>query len=81
VTASSTHAACDQVYVLGCASAHVFHVRVDGSGSHTSTNSYSTHQSNVGGDDTGDMFLIETFESLVVTGRESSDEVRIGTHD
>jgi len=61
--------------VLGCASDHVFHVRIDGSGSHTSTNSYSTHQSDVGGSDTDDMFLIEAFEFLVVTGRANSDEV------
>ncbi|CAN0003126.1 unnamed protein product [Pylaiella littoralis] len=69
------------VYVLGCTTSTVFHVRLEATtGVVVSTTTY-TADSSVDSSTSGDVFLVEATELVVLVGRPDSDEVVLFQRD
>ncbi|CAM9773342.1 unnamed protein product [Scytosiphon promiscuus] len=70
------------VYVLGCASNSITHLRVDAdTGVVVSNNTYSTTSSDLDGGTSGDLFQIGALDFSVVAARGGSDEVVVFQRD
>lgn len=65
------------MYVLGCDTSTIFHLRLEApNGVVDHTSAYTTNSS-VDGSTSGGVFTVDAIESVVLVGRPDSDEVGI----
>ena len=64
-----------QVYVLGCSTSVVFHLRLDEPSGSVSSNTVYDSSSGIGGSTSGGIFVAQALELSLIVGRPDSDEV------